>query len=296
MSLSGVGSHSEKRQKTAESNVHFKLRFPQPQTARSMIEVIKEILPEISIDVYKDDTFSGIKIENIDDKRVCIVHVKLSCDVELLDEKAEFCISVDTLSICMRTVASHYVMDLVKYKGDDDIELTSRDATSGIAVNTCKMHTLCKDSTRAAVNPLDYDYTVQIDLSVFRSIVKISKDLNADNLSFLVYESKTAAGREILFCLRATGDASHEHYFRSIINEDGVICASEETHTSMEMNDDTLQYNDQFSVQYLNTFLKSMDRQVLTLRISKDKPLVLLYPLGAADSYVCFVLASKIED
>ena len=86
------------------------------------------------------------------------------------------------------------------------------------------------------------------------------------------------------------------------------------------------QYSDSFSTSYLNYFLKSMERQIITMKLSKvirclpppashsrpasqsrhasphivshrlllqDKPLILHYPLGADMSYICFVLAPK---
>lgn len=267
-----------------------------------MIEVIKEILPDISIEVVKTEEFTGISIANIDDKKSCVVQAKLQCDVDMSEDCiGQFSVSVNTLGICMRTVASHYVMDMIKYEGSEDIEIESRDQITNARINSCRMNTLCKDFTKATMNTMDYDYTIQIELSVFRSIVKISKDLHADTLSFVIHETKTGEGaqmkRDIMFCLRAKGDAQHEHYFPSTVSEeDCVITASEENKTEMHLDASNLVYEDKFSVNYLNMFLKSMDRQVLTLRISEGKPLVLMYPLGAEKSFVCFVLASKADD
>ena len=46
----------------------------------------------------------------------------------------------------------------------------------------------------------------------------------------------------------------------------------------------------------LNFFLKSMERQIITMKLSQDKPLIVHYPLGADKSYICFVLAPKTAE
>ena len=52
----------------------------------------------------------------------------------------------------------------------------------------------------------------------------------------------------------------------------------------------------QFSASYLNLFLKSMERQIITMKLSQDRPLLVHYPLGADKSYICFVLAPKTAE
>ena len=57
-----------------------------------------------------------------------------------------------------------------------------------------------------------------------------------------------------------------------------------------------VKYEERYSAQYLNFFLKSMERQIITMKLSADQPLIIHYPLGADRSYICFVLAPKAED
>jgi hypothetical protein len=56
------------------------------------------------------------------------------------------------------------------------------------------------------------------------------------------------------------------------------------------------QYNEVFSTTYLNSVLKSMDRQTVQLYMSKSLPLVIRYSLGNDFSHVQVILAPKIRD
>jgi len=301
---------SERR---APRKVDFKLSFTSPQTVRKLFDLVSELFQDLSVEVIDTDSFKGISIANIDEKKVCVVQARLECDVELAPgADCYFTISVATLCTCMRTVAAHYLMDITKYYGSEDVEIDSRDQITGCKVNSCRLSTLCKDFSKAALNTMKYDYTIQIELSAFRSIVKVSKDLHAETIGFEIRKG-TGEG-EITFCLRAEGDAMHEHYFPSTAKDDDntFVTSTEESHPEVDVKSQPLIYEDHFSVNYLNTFLKSMERQILTLRIAcnesaeeggggggdadgvrRGSPLVLMYPLGPEQSYVCFVLAPK---
>lgn len=281
-------------------DVLYQLRFPQPQTLKVLVDIIKDTIPEVSIEVVKtpDKDEAAIKIENIDDKRVCVVHARLSCHA-LKFERAgeEFNINLELLSSCLRSVQPHYVLDLTKRRESDSLEFTSLDAVNGTLVNKCCVPTLCQDFTKAPLNELNYDYTVQMELSTFRSIVKTSKELRANNLTFVMYEKTKQGKKHMLFCLRAEGDATQEHYFPAVLSDEGVMHAdTESADAAIEQKDEDQTFKGHFSVQFLNTFLKAMERQMLSIRISAGKPLVIIYPLGAEDSHVCFVLAQKLDD
>ena len=314
----GPGAKRCRGEAEAGGRVEFCLRFSQPQTPGNMFSMIKDTLPHIDVQVVKrpagsagdggdGDDFEGIVIENIDEKRVCIVHARLACEVEAAPDAGDmrFSVSLETLSVLMRNVSSHYTMELVKYAGADDLELVSRDQITNAKVNSSRINTLCKEFAKDGMKQMQYQFTVQIELATFRSIVKTAKDLHARNLRFTVFERRAGSRRNILFCLSSKGDAENKHYFSSAVNDQGVICTVDDGEQGEEpdaFSEEDRKYDGSFSIAYLNTFLKSMDRQQLTLRLcpelvgSQHKPLIVLYPLGPDKSYVCFVLAPKIDD
>lgn len=128
-------------------------------------------------------------------------------------------------------------------------------------------------------------------------------DIGADALLFRVFERVVDmdADRTIVFSLSAEGTTSScEHFFPSTVHEEGVFSATN-TNADIDGLDNpsqwTLNFSNRFATSYLSKFIRSMERQIVTMRLSKDLPLILHFPLGGeSESYVCFVLAAKMED
>ena len=292
-----------KRRATANE---FCIRVTQPSTARTMIDMVHAVLPtSCTFEVQKDDDFEGLVVEEMDEKKCCIVHARLRCDVDLATNcSTSFALSLKDMSVCMRGVSGHYIMEMSKPKDSEEVHILSRDAVSDAKINACTLKTLCDDYSKASMKQMEYDYTVRIDLPVFRSIVKMAKDLGADKLEFKVYKKKEENGC-IVFCLRADGNGSSSttHYFPSSSTgsgEEGNVFSATNTSEDVDDLEDAekweLAYSDMFGINYLTTFIRSMDRQVVTLRISPKQPLIILFPLGGDDSYVCYILAPKDDE
>ena len=52
-------------------------------------------------------------------------------------------------------------------------------------------------------------------------------------------------------------------------------------------------YDECFTAKYIASFVKSMERQIITMRLKAKIPLLLYYPLGSDSSHITFVLAPK---
>jgi len=271
-----------------------------------MIDMVHAVLPtSCTFEVQKDDEFEGLVVEEMDDKKCCIVHARLRCDVEMggKQSSASFSLSLKDMSVCMRGVSSHYIMEMSKPVDSEEVHILSKDAVTDAKINACTLKTLCDDYSKASMKQMEYDYTVRIDLPVFRSIVKMAKDLGADKLEFKVYKKKAEDNGSIVFCLRANGSSETTHYFPSSASESGeegnVFSATNTSENVDDLEDRSkweVAYSDTFGISYLTTFIRSMDRQVVTLRISPNQPLIVIFPLGGDDSYVCYILAPKEED
>lgn len=76
------------------------------------------------------------------------MHARFQCDVEG-KESAYFTVPLKDLSICMRGVAGHYTMQLMKPRGREEVQIVSRDGVSDSKVNTCTIKLLDQDFERA---------------------------------------------------------------------------------------------------------------------------------------------------
>ena len=159
------------------------------------------------------------------------------------------------------------------------------------------------DSETMQIKNMNYDTTVEIDLGLLRSMIKLAISLKSQKIELSVH-MPVEEDPNILrsrFTITSFGDAKQEQSFNSSTTrepgETNVIRAvTDSTGPDSKNQEFECIYRDNFSAQYLNYFLKSMEKQIITMKLSQGQPLVLHYPLGADKSYICFVLAPKVDD
>lgn len=299
---------STKKQKLS-SDLDWKITFDQTQGIRTLVDVVGNILTRVNFRINYDTKKNVyfLCIDSIDPQHVCMIQARLTCEkVFNLQGTETFCVDTNILNTLLKNVPAHYSLDLCKLKGSADIKMRTYESLSNSHETHYTLPTLVDDSETMQLSDMSYKYTIEIDLGTLRQIVKMSGALRANHIEFSVKEpSDTKRGIQTsrtTFSISSNGDAAQEHRFNSAtVTEAGteaqtcVIRAATDS-TGPETIDGEkmdIKYSDSFSTQYLNHFLKSMERQIITMKLSQDKPLILHYPLGADRSYICFVLAPK---
>lgn len=295
---------SEKKmsKKMRGDDVEYVIAFDQTHSFRTLVDVIRDILNRVVFRVKKcttrENTFF-LCIDTVDQNHVCMILARLTCErFEGLEGDESFCVDTTILNTLIRNVPAHYSMELMKRKDSSDICIRTYESLSNSHETHYTLSTLVDDSDTIQLNDIAYKYTVEIDLGTLRQIVKMSQALKAENIELSVSESKSGANRT-LFSLTSRGDAIQEHRFNSSSVSEGdsyVIRAATDTTGPEDGGALEEKYKGTFSTQYMGYFLKSMERQMLTMKLSDDKPLILHYPLDAEMSYICFVLAPKTDE
>ena len=247
-------------------------------------------------------------IDSIDPQHVCMIQARLVCEklVGDIESNVEFCVDSNILNTCLKSIPPHYSLDLIKPEGGVDIKICAYETLSNSHCLTFDLSTLCDDSETMQLTDMEYKYTVEIDLGTLRQIVKMAMALHSSTIEMRVQGTPgvpSQSANQTILSISARGDAALTHeFFSATVQEDGegdscIIRAATDS-TSSVLNRGALveMYSDAFSAQYMTFFLKSMERQMITMKLSKDKPLIMHYPLGAEASYICFVLAPKTVD
>jgi len=296
-----------KKVKTEE--IDWKITFDQTQGIRTLVDVVGNILTRVNFrlmyDARKDCHF--LCIDSIDPQHVCMIQARLTCEkvVNLVGDET-FCVDTSILNTLLKNVPSHYSLDLIKKKSSADIYMRTYESLSNSHETHYILSTLVDDSETMQLTDIEYKYVIEIDLGTLRQIVKMSQALRASHVEFSVKEPETSnrGVSRTTFSIASRGDATQEHRFNSATvtenneSQTTVIRAATDSTGPEEVCGEIMEkkYSDSFSTQYLNYFLKSMERQIITMKLSQDKPLILHYPLGADRSYICFVLAPKTSD
>lgn len=297
--------------KRTRSAVEFSLTFDQTQSFRTLTDVVNNILQRVNFRIQKEAKDGKeeffLCIDTIDPQHVCMIQARLSCEkVHNLQGNETFCVDTNILNTLLKNVPPHYSLDLVKYTDSADIHMRTYESLSNSHETHYVLSTLVDASERMVLNDILYKYTIEIDLGTLRQIVKMSQSLKANHIKFSVQECSTAGSdvSRTTFSIASSGDATQEHRFNSATVTEGnddetcvIRAATDSTGPDVQENETMEEkYSDSFSTMYLNFFLKSMERQIITMKLSQDKPLILHYPLGADRSYICFVLAPKTDE
>lgn len=308
--MSNVSSEP-KRQKmnTDSSELEWQITFNQTQGLRTLVEVTGTILTRINFRITYDTRRQThfLCIDSIDPQHVCMIQARLICEKTAnLQRDVDFCVDSSIFNLILKSIPTHYSIDLGKRASSADICIDAYEALANSHHTNFLLPTLVDDSETMQLSDIAYKYTIEIDLGTLRQIVKNSVSFRANQLDFSVSEpaKKTDGVSRTTFTIGSRGDATQAHNFHSATEAYGdasdtyVIRAATDTTAPEASNssDTVVVYQDAFSVQYLTLFLKNMERQIITMRLSQDKPLIVHYPLGADKSYICFVLAPKTND
>tara|TARA_B100000787_G_C16176739_1_gene289451 strand:+ start:258 stop:1178 length:921 start_codon:yes stop_codon:yes gene_type:complete len=294
------GGSLQKRARTVNEE-GFDLTFDNLQPLRILVDVIQNILQRVEVKVVKNDTFEGIHIECIDSKHVCLIVARLSANVSYCSDDTTFCVDTTTFNTCLKAVQPHFSLTMKNNQNSADIQMCAYESISNNYFTTFNVPTLVHDSDSVKLTDLDYEYTIEMDLNTLRNIVKNTLALKGNKINLTIEVPKeTMSYNYTVFTITTDGAATQKHQFHSVTeNRQGSTCVirTEEGGVDIpEVEKFEKKYDGDFSASYLSSFLKSMERQVISMRLSEGKPLILNYPLGTEASYICFVLASKAND
>ena len=108
--------------------------------------------------------------------------------------------------------------------------------------------------------------------------------------------SKNAKYIELTIFTDGGAEQEHSFYARNNVTSSNPVRIDDGADIDdNELHGMDVKYKHRFSVSYMNKFLQA-ESQVISIRLSKDKPLILNYPLGVDDSYVSFVLSPRAAE
>lgn len=307
----------------ARTTPQFKITFECAASIRTLSDVLADMLDACDIAVHKTDAFTGIRVEAMDSKQISLVSADLHADVELEEgvTTTSFCINTKTLKTCVKSAPHHYAISIESLENSSHIKLTAYESLSNSSITRFTLPTLVSEQETFKLAKRSYSYEIDMETATFKGIVRMCTDLKGENISIRVRQPKKDLASEpkrqkcdaasssctVLSIQSHGGNAEqieHTFYSQSAASEgDQGVCIS--TMSGAEglgfgnaVNDDDLdtKYDEMFAANQLATFLKSIDRQSITLRLEKDAPLVINHLLSGGESFVCLVLAQKIKE
>ena len=260
---------------------------------RIMVELLEGILTNIEFRI--DPVRKCIQVMSMDPAGVCVATAKLSCDIQANGKYHDtFTVSSAIMKTCLKTLNAYHSLDIV-YNSDtvaSEIVLMAHEVSSS-ATTKFQLPVLDIPNRQIGAFDLAYDFVFELELNALRNITKNAILLKGDEIQFIV----RANAKYIELTIATDGGAKQEHVFVAGRAAPSIPIRIDE---GAEFEEDALrsmatEYSHRFSVSYVNKFIAA-ESQVIALRLSKNKPLILNYPLGVGDSFVSFILSPRMTN
>jgi len=283
--------------KRARDDTIFAISFDQATALRQLVDVVQPVLTRACFTVKASgkDGILALCVDTIDPSHVCMVQAKLECYGTLQSESHQFTVDSKMLQTCLKNVSAHHAIELAAHAGKAELALVSFDMLTKQKDLVFELPTFEETAERLEIDTIEYDATTEVDLGSFKRILKLGADLEAENMTLVVYEAPAKDGVKG-FRIDAAGKGTAS-FRRSLMGakselDDGSAMTVDagDTANMAEV------CSSSFKIGFLGKFVKAMEQSTIELRLGKNgAPMLLHYPLGVPESFVRFVVASNCE-
>ena len=298
-------SFATKKQKMGKV-LDWKIEFHQTSGLRTLIDVVSNILTRINLYVTQDENGNThLGIDSIDPQQVCMIQSQLSVEksVGIVDKK-EFCIDASIFNLFLKNLPSHYSLNIEQYENTPDLRIFAYESLNNNHTTEMFMPTYMENTESMNLGKKTYDYTIEMDLLTLRQFIKMTQALQAKHITLKVFEPKDSdpTQKNTMFTIESDdGDSRYKQSFYSSTIKDSVedtciIKAQPDQGKHSSKIDWVCKFDEDYSTSYMSNFLKSMDRQVITIQLTESNPFIMHYSLSTDGCYLRFVLAPKNRD
>jgi len=282
--------------KRAHDDAIFTISFDQATALRQLVDVVQPVLTRACFTVKPSgkDGVLTLCVDTIDPSHMCMVQAKLECYGTLKSASHQFTIDSKMVQTCLKNVSSHHAVELSAREGSADLFLVSFDMLTKQKDLAFELPTYEETAERLEIETIEYDATTEVDLGSFKRILKLGADLEAENMTLVVYEAPAKEGVKG-FRIDAAGKGTAS-FRRSLMGAKSELDGSAATVDVSDATGMAEVCSSSFKIGFLGKFVKAMEQSTIEMRLGKNgAPMLLHYALGVPGSFVRFVVASNCE-
>ena len=317
-----------------QASLDFQIIFTAPGALRQAVDCMSHTLPEASFHVVSNEATPAsvfLRCDSMDPSNTCCLKLKLLAQGHISETgDSTFAVKTKVFLTILKTMPPQDTVILQRWAGDPDVEIHA----SGIESHKYRIKTLDVIPRFTEMDDLRTLYNVEFEISRLKvsahtsshtprrhvsnkksynehiisktqNYIKAALQMKSDRLRFQVFEGggdgeqTTSSPSTISITLEAMGDdATATWRFENTSsysgNENYQMCLSQSTTNDATSTKKMASYDSSFSTDYLQRFLKALDRHNAVIGLKKDMPLILEYPLGIEESSLRFILAEMI--
>ena len=312
-------------------NVDFCVTFVDSSPLTSMIAILDVILDNCPLTVVAEgescdeeeknatqslgftsaETFQGIYIKCIDSSHTCVIIAKLYAKVYVAEnvqlEDCRIMVSAKLLLAHLKNVNSTSSVQLYQHKDESKLFIKTRNLSSShYRIATIKAVDY-NDEELTGISDMKFMYTLEFNLRTLQGILKMARIIDSNALRFRILKNDS---KHYIVIQIAGNMTDEEHVFESntqLIESSQTLVIQGAALNSYSsdlsgISQQTLEskFDAKFLVNQLDCFLKNVEHQNITIRVSQDdaltSPLVISSRFGDEQSFVAGILADKTDD
>lgn len=305
-----MSSPESKRQRVTRKQVEWKVVLDTPHTFKTLLGIMVPIVSHVTFHIRKDDTFTGLRMEAINNSRVCAVKIAYECQLEVdVEEEDNQCFCVDTAMFKKLLTGAHAssVVDLVKYVGDDWLTINNSDGHSCVKsqIQLVESETNLNDTD---VRDIQFNHVVEMPSEELKAVCNMIHNIDASFVEFRVrqpfLQTADAVAQNYIFSIHGDGEgATTCKMYNGSVSDGNTAKATIQIDTNCgkgeELSEESMEAaaSDKcrgvFPLTYISTVLKNIDRLNVQLFFSTGLPMVMQYGLGGELSYIKIIIAPR---
>ena len=283
----------------------WEAKFDDVAPLRSIVEAVQNVVTRVTFKITRQDSESPyfLKIDTADVAYVSCISVRYQLDKVInngSDNEIKFCVDCKHIAPCLANIRQEHTLTLEGHEDQASPKVVIRtcDPDHPSHETTTELDTFV-DSDNVQLFPMDHDIMLEIDLIMFRGLLKQAQVAKADQIVIRIY-IKEMAGQTISFThFSVQGEFKHSSSFCHEVSkdEDGsmiVRAATDSMHNLFDTDDIEPIYEGIFPVEKVSGFMKPLQCRMLVAKVKQNMPIMFSHCIGGSTddvSHIRFLIA-----
>ena len=285
-----------------------------PGSFKTLATIVGNVLSDAPIILRKTSEGSCLYVDSMDPMQVCCIKAQFPLSLQMAEDqngRVDFTLKMKLFNNILKHVGQNSALEIYQVFGDPKLKIV---CTGDDGIRSFEQRTIQADPGDTEFVDINSFMTIHLELSTLKSFLRAAKDLRCEEIAMIV--ERTNNGEEVgahrYFTLQMRGD---EGVSSSWTYQSSAAAAPEASSADVFMADEDRTgekmdvyrrlseekklaevYNSTFPTDFLVNFTRGIDRNIISLSVGKDSPLILNYELGPEGAEVQYILAPQVDD
>ena len=270
----------------------WSVRLEDISSLRAIVEAVQNVVPRVTFKINRQEADSPyfLKADCADVAYVSCISVRYQLDSVTCrnGDEIRFCLDVKHIIACLANLRQDHTLTI---EGHEDqtvpkVHIRSFDPESPSHESCYELSTFV-DSDNVQLFPMRFEMILEIDLLMFRGLLKNAVTAKAEQIIIRVSVMDTA-GETISFThFSAKGeyDTASSFCHKVTRDEDGsmvVRAATDSDHKLFDVEEMQPKYEGIFPVDKISGFVKPLQCRMIVAKVMSDKPIMFEHMIGGA--------------